>query len=243
MGIQTWLRHVTSNMYGFVAVLLLLVACATCKAGGRQDISIGEVTSNEILMDGLDKATELINIEDDRKSEFREVRHSIVKATKQVVAGLKYRVVVTMVQSTCKNVKENEGKLIDECPAKDPISKRHCLVTMLLRPWKKDDEKLIVTVKCLRGDGETNKKGGRKDIDIKEVMSQKILMDGLDRATELINREDDRKSEFREVCHSIVKATKQVVAGFRYRVVVTMVQSTCKNVKENEGKLIDECPA
>merc|ERR1712243_541657 len=189
---------------------------------------IKEVLSQKILMDGLDRATELINREDDRKSEFREVRHSIVKATKQVVAGFRYRVVVTMVQSTCKNVKENEGKLIDECPAKDPLSTRHCLVTMLLRPWKKDDEKLIVTVKCLRGNDETNKHGGEKDIEIKEVTSQKILMDGLDKATELINREDDRKSEFREVCHSIVKATKQVVAGFRYRVVVTMVQSTCK---------------
>merc|ERR1712243_56848 len=195
---------------------------------------IKEVLSQKILMDGLDRATELINREDDRKSEFREVRHSIVKATKQVVAGFRYRVVVTMVQSTCKNVKENEGKLIDECPAKDPLSTRHCLVTMLLRPWKKDDEKLIVTVKCLRGNDETND-GERKDIEIKEITSKKILMDGLDKATEMINREDDRKSELREVRHSIVKATEQGVSGTLYRVIVTMVQSTCKNVKENEG--------
>jgi len=210
--------------------------------GEREEMSIKEVTSNKLLMGGLDKATEMINRQDARKAPFREVRHSIAKADKQYVSGILYRVVVTMVQSTCKNIDENEGKLIDECPAKKPLSTRHCLVTMWSRPWKKEPLKFIVNVKCLHGT-EITKSGERQEMSIKEVTSNKILMSGLDKATEMINREDARKTPFREVRQSIVKASKQRVAGIVYRVLVTMAQSTCKNIDENEGKLIDECPA
>ena len=77
------------------------------------------------------------------------VRHSILSATKQVVAGFLYRVQVHMVESECKNTKENEGKLIGDCPAKARGSIATCQIKLWSRSWMpKAEERLIVTSAC-----------------------------------------------------------------------------------------------
>jgi len=207
-------------------------------------MDIKEVMGSKRLMGGLDQAVEMMN--HGRKNQYRLVRHSILDAKKQVVSGILYKVIVHFVESTCKNVEENDGKTIEECPEKEVGSHgTNCVVSMWSRPWVKEpSQKFIVKLKCLlhtpHGLLEGGMGGQGVDMDIKEVMGSKLLMGGLDKAVEMMNV--NRKHVLRVVRHSILKAKKQVVAGMLYKVIVHFVDSSCKNVEENDGKTIEECP-
>ena len=77
---------------------------------------------------------------------YREVRRSITKATSQRVSGIIYRITVLLVQSTCANKKENEGKQIDTCPERPEAEKRLCPIAIWARPWK--PQPFIITRHC-----------------------------------------------------------------------------------------------
>merc|ERR1712243_85421 len=77
----------------------------------------------------------MLNKRHGRKNEFRLVRHSILKGTGQLVAGMLYKVQVKMVESTCKNIEENEGKGIERCPAKGSTVVKKCTVSLWHRAW------------------------------------------------------------------------------------------------------------
>ena len=62
-----------------------------------------------------------------------------------------YYVKVKMVESTCKNIKENDGKTIKECPVKEEAVPTTCIIKVWSRQWMKDEsKKLTVSMKCLR---------------------------------------------------------------------------------------------
>jgi len=211
------------------------------KVGAPVKMDIKEVTGSHLLMEGLDKAVEMMNIE--RKNHYRMVRHSILAAKKQVVSGMLYKVIVHMVESSCENVEENDGKLIEDCPER--VAHSHGTnfeISMWSRPWIKDPaQSFIIKIKLLlHAANDEVKVGGPVKMDIKEVTGSQLLMGGLDKAVEMMNHE--RKNHYRMVRHSILAAKKQVVSGHLYKVIVHMVESSCENVEENDGKMIEECP-
>merc|ERR1712002_564498 len=242
MWSRPWIKDPAQSF--IIKLKLLLHAENDAGMGGQGvDMDIKEVTGSKLLMGGLDQAMEMMN--SNRRNPLRIVRHSILKAKKQVVSGTLYKVTVHFVDSTCKNIKENDGKTIEECPEKEAHSHVYnCVVSMWSRPWIKDPaQSFIVKVKCLRHSPsplDNTKVGAPVKMDIKEVTGSHLLMEGLDKAVEMMNIE--RKNHYRMVRHSILAAKKQVVSGMLYKVIVHMVESSCENVEENDGKLIEDCP-
>merc|ERR1719411_468412 len=164
------------------------------KVGGVSDMPLEELAADKLLMGGLDAEVEKMNT--DRRHQFRTVRHSIVKASKQVVAGMLYHVMVRIVDSTCQNVKENDGKTIKECPAAEGAMLTTCVISMWSRPWIKDASKFIVKTKCLRmSTMADNTVGGVEDMSLDELEADKLLMGGLDAEVEKMNA--DRTQLFR----------------------------------------------
>merc|ERR550519_1658206 len=198
-----------------------------------------EILANKELLAGLDQEIERFNSK--RYNEFRVVRHSIVSATKQVVSGMKYQVKINTVESECKNVKENDGKTIEECPAKAGKQTLLCLVSVWSRSWESPEKKLVTSMKCLRKMENGVRPGQEEEMTMDKILANKELLAGLDQEIEKFNAK--RYNEFRIVRHSVVSATKQVVSGMKYQVKINTVESECKNVKENDGKTIEECPA
>merc|ERR1712002_69358 len=238
-------RNDTSSgkkMYTLIGCVVLVLACVSgAKHGGQQPMDIKEVTESKLLMGGLDKAVEMVNHE--RKNHYRMVRHLILSAKKQVVSGMLYKVIVHMVESTCENVEENDGKLIEECPERTAHSHgTNFEISMWSRPWIKDPaQSFIIKLKLLlHAENDAGMGGQGVDMDIKEVTGSQLLMGGLDKAVEMMNHE--RKNHYRMVRHSILAAKKQVVSGALYKVIVHMVESSCENVEEDDGKMIEECP-
>merc|ERR1719348_1856909 len=169
-----------------------------------------EILANKELLAGLDQEIEKFNAK--RHNDFRVVRHSVVSATKQVVSGMKYEVKINTVESECKNVKENDGKTIEECPAKAGKQTLLCLVSVWARSWESPEKKLVTSMKCLRK--MENVAGGKQEMTMDEILANKELLAGLDQEIEKFNAK--RYNEFRIVRHSIVSATKQVVSGMKY---------------------------
>merc|ERR1712013_743084 len=118
------------------------------RAGGIEEMTMDEILANKELLAGLDQEVERFNSK--QFNDFRVVRHSIVSATKQVVAGMMYQVKVKTVESECKNVKENDGKTIEECPAKAGKQTLVCLVSVWSRSWESPEKKLVTRMRCLR---------------------------------------------------------------------------------------------
>ncbi|XP_065647199.1 cystatin-1-like [Hydra vulgaris] len=120
-------------------------------AGGKSNLSKDDINklvlANGGFSKGLDIATEMINNKTKKHSKktHRLVIHEIVSATSQVVAGIKYNVNVKMVESICKNTKENAQKKIVDCPAKKRKEEKICNVTILSQSWIGN---LNVTVSC-----------------------------------------------------------------------------------------------
>merc|ERR1739838_807010 len=165
-------------------------------------MSLEELEADKLLMGGLDAEVEKMNA--NREQLFRTVRHSIVKATKQVVSGMLYRVMIRMVESTCDNEPENDGKTIKECPAAEGAMLTTCVISMWSRPWIKDASKFIVKTKCLRMSSMAdNTVGGVEDMPLEELEADKLLLGGLDAEVEKMNV--NREQLFRTVRHSIVK--------------------------------------
>merc|ERR550519_3044908 len=154
---------------------------------------------------------------------------------------MKYQVKINTVESECKNVKENDGKTIEECPAKAGKQTLLCLVSVWSRSWESPEEKLVTSMKCLRKMENGVRPGQEEEMTMDEILASKELLAGLDQEIEKFNAK--RYNEFRIVRHSVVSATKQVVSGMKYQVKINTVESECKNVKENDGKTIEECPA
>ena len=126
----------------------------------------------------------------------RVVRHSITKAQKQIVAGTMYYAEVKMVESTCKNIEENDGKSIKECPANEKAIPTTCMIQVWSRQWLKDEsERLKVSMKCLRM--ENVKVGGRQDMSEQEISEAKDLLAGLDLQVEKFNKEGRAQRTFR----------------------------------------------
>merc|ERR1712212_885965 len=135
-------------MFTIIVFALLSAACAhTGKHGGTRPMEIKDVMANKDIMGGLDKAVDKFN--SGRRNEYRVVRHSMVKATQQVVAGKLYKVTVRMVKSICKNVEENDGKTIKDCPAKEARFSI-CIVSVWVRDWLPEPKKIETHMKCLK---------------------------------------------------------------------------------------------
>merc|ERR550519_3050446 len=154
---------------------------------------------------------------------------------------MKYQVKINTVESECKNVKENDGKTIEESPAKAGKQTLLCLVSVWSRSWESPEKKLVTSMKCLRKMENGVRPGQEEEMTMDEILANKELLAGLDQEIEKFNAK--RYNEFRIVRHSVVSATKQVVSGIKYQVKINTVESECKNVKENDGKTIEECPA
>merc|ERR1712243_132703 len=128
------------NMYSYIMFAVLCVAYATAgKPGGEEKMTMEEILATKDILDGINQEVERYNLK--RLNEYRVVRHSILRATKQVVAGMLYQVKVNMVESECKNVKENDGKTIEECPAKAGKRTRICLFSIWSRQTPHKDLK------------------------------------------------------------------------------------------------------
>merc|ERR1719494_1727584 len=152
-----------------------------------------EILANKELLAGLDQEVEKFNSK--RFNDFRVVRHSILGATKQVVAGMMYRVKVKMVESECKNVKENDGKTIEECPAKAGKQTLLCLVSVWSRSWESPEKKLVTSMKCLRKMENGVRPGQEEEMTMDEILANKELLAGLDQEVEKFNAK--RYNEFR----------------------------------------------
>merc|ERR1712076_359350 len=182
--------------------------------GGIEEMTMDEILANKELLAGLDQEVERFNSK--RFNDFRVVRHSIVSATKQVVAGMMYQVKVKTVESECKNVKENDGKTIEECPGKAGKQTLVCLVSVWSRSWESPEKKLVTRMRCLRKMENGVRAGGIEEMTMDEILANKELLAGLDQEVEKFNAK--RYNEFRIVRHSVVSATKQVVSGMKYQV-------------------------
>merc|ERR1711955_164098 len=194
------------NMYTYIMFAVLCVAYATAGLpGGIEEMTMDEILTNKELLTGLDQEIERFNSK--RYNEFRVVRHSIVSATKQVVEGTKYQIKINTVESECKNVKENDGKTIEECPARAGKQTLLCLVSVWSRSWESPEKKLVTSMKCLRK--LEHLAGGKQEMTMDEILANKELLAGLDQEIEKFNAK--RHNEFRVVRHSVVSATKQVV--------------------------------
>lgn len=68
---------------------------------------------------------------------YRLVQTEIVSASRQVVSGTLYRVIVKMEESTCKNTDLNNKKGVAACPSRNGLSQT-CKFTILSRPWLKE---------------------------------------------------------------------------------------------------------
>ena len=100
-----------------------------------------------------------------------------------------------MVESTCKNIEENDGKTIEECPAKEEAVPTTCVIKVWSRQWMKDESKrLTVSMKCLRMETNT---GGPHDMTKKEISEAKDLLAGLDLQVEKFNKEGRAQQHFR----------------------------------------------
>merc|ERR1712015_48256 len=150
------------------------------RAGGIEEMTMDEILANKELLAGLDQEAERFNSK--RFNDFRVVRHSIVSATKQVVAGMMY------------HVKENDGKTIEECPAKAGKQTLVCLVSVWSRSWESPEKKLVTSMKCLRKMENT---GGIQEMTMDEILANKELLAGLDQEVERFNSK--RFNDFRVV--------------------------------------------
>jgi len=65
------------------------------------------------------------------------VASHIIKASKQVVSGILYRVHVNMEESVCRNVNSNNNKGIEDCPSKGSSAGPVCVFSIWSRPWMK----------------------------------------------------------------------------------------------------------
>ena len=107
-----------------------------------------------------------------------------------------YYVEVKMVESTCKNVEENDGKTIEECPANEKAVPTTCIIKVWSRQWMKDEsQRLTVSMKCLRM--ENVQVGGRQDMTEQEISEAKDLLAGLDLQVEKFNKEGRAHRAFR----------------------------------------------
>lgn len=77
------------------------------------------------------------------------VLQSIIGGSSQVVSGAIYRIKVELVESTCRNIDENDGKGIKLCPARDDHKMKLCTVSIWTRPWLPEGEKTIIDITCL----------------------------------------------------------------------------------------------
>merc|ERR1719348_609375 len=144
--------------------------------GGIEEMTMDEILANKELLAGLDQEIEKFNAK--RHNEFRVVRHSVVSATKQLVSGMKYEVKINTVETECKNVKENDGKTIEECPAKAGKQTLLCLVSVWARSWESPEKKLVTSMKCLRK--MENAPGQEEEMTMQEILANKELLAGLD---------------------------------------------------------------
>ena len=107
-----------------------------------------------------------------------------------------YYAEVKMVESTCKNIEENDGKTIKECPSNEKAIPTTCMIQVWSRQWLKDEsERLKVSMKCLRM--ENVKVGGRQDMSEQEISEAKDLLAGLDLQVEKFNKEGRAHRAFR----------------------------------------------
>ena len=126
---------------------------------------------------------------------YRVVRHSITKAQKQIVAGIVYYVEVKMVESTCMNIEENDGKTIEECPANEKAVPTTCEIKVWSRQWMKDEsQRLTVSMKCLRMEANV---GGRQHMTEQEISEAKDLLAGIDLQVEKFNKQGRAQRAFR----------------------------------------------
>eukprot|EP00111_Clytia_hemisphaerica_P001633 TCONS_00004643-protein len=131
-----------------------LFACLlgiTLGGGGLFPMTEEEIEKCMPLQNGMDIAVEQLNMKNDRKeNDYRLVRTETIKASKQVVTGVLYRVHVTMEESVCQNVEGNKYKGLTDCPTKGNGQNKDCVFTIWSRPWMKKFGKdlLIKGINC-----------------------------------------------------------------------------------------------
>merc|ERR1719250_491039 len=86
---------------------------------------------------------------------------------------MKYQVKVKTVESECKNVKENDGKTIEGCPAKAGKQTLVCLVSVWSRSWESPEKKLVTSMKCLRKMENGVRAGGIEEMTMDETIRKR----------------------------------------------------------------------
>lgn len=203
--------------------------------GGTQTVDVNDPEIQEAADQGLKKLSEQY------EGTHEPIITKIVEATKQVVAGLLYKIKVTVGPSTCaKGVKEN-------CKLQEGSKVQECFFSVLSQPWVGNGYP-EVTVDCNVDNKLENQRTRReshmtgapyaKDVNDPEI---KILANqGLQKFSE--NSEGTHEPMIVE----IVEATQQVVSGYLYKIRVKLGTSTCpRGVKGEcqlkEGSDIKEC--
>merc|ERR1712198_575263 len=124
------------TMYFKLFILVILGATAYGQlVGGERELTDEEIAQNNDLLSGSDQAVEEYNAGNSEQG-YRLVAEKVVKATSQVVAGIKYRVVVRMVYTTCMNTQENSGKDLDDCPAQENALRTDCRFEIWTKSWE-----------------------------------------------------------------------------------------------------------
>ncbi|XP_035826540.1 uncharacterized protein LOC101857656 isoform X2 [Aplysia californica] len=79
--------------------------------------------------------------------------------------------------------------------------------------------------------------GGQEESGVEEMETQKAAMWAVDHINQMSN------SLYRHALLHISHVTKQVINGYRYRISLTTVPTSCRNNGKNNHKTLKECPA
>ncbi|XP_066601468.1 uncharacterized protein [Prorops nasuta] len=189
--------------------------------GAPNEVSVEDATVKEYVTLGLNKISQVSDAENE------PILVQVKKATRQVVAGSLFKIIVDIGTSTC--VKGTT----DNCQLKSNSTIKECEISVWSRPWI-DKGTPEVTVKCKANSRTTRSAISKEDAD--------FLTNLLIGAPNKISIEDAKVKEYAElglkeiskisveyepILVKIKGATMQIVTGTLYRIIVEIGTSTC----------------
>jgi len=128
--IQSWLERRTLTKFTCKPLL------AYGALGGWREVSVDDAAKK-----AANVALELINGK--CNCMFRRIISRITKVQRKVVAGVLQRITFELINSSCRNTKENQWKNLQDCPALENAQAKECEITILWQPWISPEYRLV----------------------------------------------------------------------------------------------------
>lgn len=206
----------------------ILPADVSAVPGGFTKVDRSNAKEWKEVLRVADTACEKLNEVKTRggRNNERLKRGNVFSAERQIVAGVKYRIVAEFIDN---------GK-----------SHNCSLIVLILYPWLNGGTTTVNTSPndyCARYVSRSPRRtrsvklvGGENAADTNDAMVQEAAR----WATKYLNQRSN--SAFTQGLLKISHATKQIINGVKYHLLLTTVTTSCRNHPENHQKTFEECP-